>query len=311
MLMKEKIDSTMSHHLAHLFVRDPLVQFQGAVTEVDDKASVEHFDSINSTNWQTVRFKPPPLRYADSPHIGWRTEFRSMEVQLTDFENAAFSAFIVLLTRVLLVFDLDILVPLSKVDENMRRAHSLDATTSQKFWFRSHVLPSRKAVDSSEEMTMGEIMNGTGQEFPGLVPLCYAYLELIQCDPTSFAHIDKYLSFIRKRAEGELQTPAKWMRNFVQKHPEYKQDSVVSQSIAYDLMKACDEIGRGVRKCPEILGDVDIKPISAQGAYGTALKSYSSQEARTALLRKLMDRAAPDDGAGSLPHAPRRRHTRI
>lgn len=312
MLMKEgRIDGILANHLAHLFVRDPLVQFDGAVTEVDDKTSVEHFDSINSTNWQTVRFKPPPLQQADAPHVGWRTEFRSMEVQLTDFENAAFSAFIVLLTRVLLVFDLDILVPLSKVDENMQRAHSLDAITSEKFWFRNRVLPARKAVDSTEEMTMGEIMNGKGQEFPGLVPLCYAYLELIQCDPTSFAHIDKYLTFIQKRADGELQTPAKWMRNFVREHPEYKQDSVVTQGIAYDLMKACDEIGRGVRQCPEILGEVTIKPITAQGAYGTALKSFSSQEARATLLRKLMDRAAPDDRAGSLPHAPRRRHTRM
>ena len=25
------------------------------------------------------------------PRIGWRTEFRSMEIQLTDFENAAFT----------------------------------------------------------------------------------------------------------------------------------------------------------------------------------------------------------------------------
>jgi glutamate--cysteine ligase catalytic subunit len=31
--------------------------------------------------------------------MGWRVEFRSMKVQLSDFENAAFAAFFVLLTR--------------------------------------------------------------------------------------------------------------------------------------------------------------------------------------------------------------------
>jgi glutamate--cysteine ligase catalytic subunit len=53
-------------------------------------------------------------------------------------------------------------------------------------------------------------------------------------------------------------TPATWIRQFVQSHPDYKHDSVVSPSIAYDLMIACKEIGEGERPCPEILGDVKI-----------------------------------------------------
>lgn len=47
--------------------------------------------------------------------LGWRTEFRTMEVQLTDFENAAFVVFIVLVTRVILAFDLGLYIPLSKI----------------------------------------------------------------------------------------------------------------------------------------------------------------------------------------------------
>lgn len=43
-----------------------------------------------------MRFKPPP---PDAPEIGWRVEFRPTEVQLTDFENAAYCCFVVLLTR--------------------------------------------------------------------------------------------------------------------------------------------------------------------------------------------------------------------
>lgn len=104
------IPSKLAKHIGHLFIRDPLVQFAETI-EQDDELSMDHFENIQSTNWQTVRFKPPPV---NSP-IGWRVEFRSMEVQITDFENAAFSVFIVLLTRAILSFDLNFYQPISQV----------------------------------------------------------------------------------------------------------------------------------------------------------------------------------------------------
>lgn len=56
-----------------LWLRDPLVIFDGAVEEVDDSTATEHFENIQSTNWQTVRWKPPPPReHEESPRIGWR-----------------------------------------------------------------------------------------------------------------------------------------------------------------------------------------------------------------------------------------------
>jgi hypothetical protein len=41
---------------------------------------------------------------------------------------------------------------------------------------------------------------------------------------------------------GRLLTPATWIRNFVRSHPDYKKDSVVSQTINYDLLVAVDEM---------------------------------------------------------------------
>ena len=58
-----------------------------------------------------MRFKVPPV----NSNIGWRVEFRPCEVQITDFENAAFGVFIVLLTRAILTFKLNMLIPISKV----------------------------------------------------------------------------------------------------------------------------------------------------------------------------------------------------
>jgi len=148
LLREAGVDPALSQHIAHIFIRDPLVIFDGAVEEVDDETQTEHFESIQSTNWQTVRWKPPPPRNSpNDPHIGWRTEFRSMETQLTDFENAAFTVFIVLLTRVILTFDLNLYIPLSRVDANMQRAHSRDAAAKAKFFFRRHMAPLEEGDD--------------------------------------------------------------------------------------------------------------------------------------------------------------------
>ena len=77
-----------------------------------------------------------------------------MEVQITDMENAAFAVMIVLVTRVILAFDLNLYIPLSKVDENMARAHARDAISSQKFWFRK--VSDWNALDPDYEQTINQ-----------------------------------------------------------------------------------------------------------------------------------------------------------
>ncbi|GAA5919676.1 hypothetical protein JCM6882_004535 [Rhodosporidiobolus microsporus] len=133
-LVARGVDDLLATHFAHLFIRDPIVIFEETMCQDDEKSS-DHFENIQSTNWQTVRFKPPP---PGSP-IGWRVEFRSMEVQLTDYENAAFAVFVVLLTRAIMSLGLNFYLPISKVDENMHRAHRRDAIHTQKFFFRKNL----------------------------------------------------------------------------------------------------------------------------------------------------------------------------
>lgn len=50
-------------------------------------------------------------------------------------------------------------------------------------------------------------------------------------------------------------TVAKWMREFVANHPQYKQDSVITDKINYDLMVKCDRIAKGEEQCPELIGN--------------------------------------------------------
>ena len=97
----------------------------------------------------------------------------------------------------------------------------------------------------------------------------------------------KYLDFIEKRATGELVTPATWIRDFIRNHEDYKFDSVVSDTIAYDLLIACKEIGEGSRLAPELLGSNTIKPILAANAYQ---KRLDSRRVNNAQILSLLER---------------------
>ncbi|KAJ2787681.1 glutamate--cysteine ligase [Coemansia interrupta] len=256
-LVSNDIDDLMAKHISHLFIRDPLVIFEELLDQ-DDAVSADHFENIQSTNWQNVRFKPPP---PNSP-IGWRVEFRPLEVQVTEFENAAFSVFTVLLARALLAFgDINMYIPITKMDINMQRAHSRDAVLREKFYFRRNILGDDKAAEQATdddgsdvvEMSANEIVNGS-LDFVGLVPIVQMYLDSIEVEDSVRAKIDTYIDFVRGRADGSIVTAAAWMRNFVRSHPAYKFDSVVSSEINYDLVVALDEIGKGKRNAPELTG---------------------------------------------------------
>ncbi|KAK4156293.1 glutamate-cysteine ligase-domain-containing protein [Chaetomidium leptoderma] len=143
-LLEGGMDDRLATHFAHLFIRDPIVIFSEDLNELDLNKT-DHFENIQSTNWQHMRFKPPP---ADNS-IGWRVEFRSMEIQITDFENAAFAVFIVLVTRVILSYNLNFYIPIKKVDENMETAHARDAVLTRKFFFRRNLFPTVRTSRSS------------------------------------------------------------------------------------------------------------------------------------------------------------------
>ena len=322
------MDDILATHFAHLFIRDPLVVFSETLEKLD-LDSADHFENIQSTNWQHMRFKPPPAGSNDT--TGWRVEFRPMEIQLTDFENAAFSIFIVLITRAILSFDMNFYIPIRRITENMETAHKRDAVLNERFFFRKDPFPARQVrhnvngdgngrdgnlggrggiggygvsratsgvgetsrgggtstpglassgastpasmgpvEEEYELMTISEIINGkasaksddardadgserkgtdedargNGSEFPGLIPLVEGYLNSINVDVETRCELMQYLTLIRRRADGRLWTAARWMRDFVRRHPEYERDSVVGSGITYDLVRAAEEIAR-------------------------------------------------------------------
>jgi glutamate--cysteine ligase catalytic subunit len=237
-LLEAGFDERLASHFAWLFVRDPLVVYSELI-EQDSARSSDHFENIQSTNWQTMRFKPPT---ADNHEIGWRVEFRPMEVQPTDFENAAFSVFVVLLTRVIVAYKLNFYMPISQVDVNMERAQGRDSVNKQRFYFPKDLYSDDHTMEGDiQEMSINTIINGD-DSFPGLVPLIDAYLDSINVELDTRKRLSEYMQLISKRASGELLTPASWIRRFVLWHPDYQCDSIVSPSICHDLIRELDRI---------------------------------------------------------------------
>lgn len=242
-LVDAGFDELLARHFAWLFVRDPLVIYR-ELLEQDNMASADHFENLQSTNWQTMRLKPPP---PENPSTGWRVEFRPMEVQFTDFENAACAVFVVLLTRVILSYDLNFYMPISLVDSNMKIAERRDAVTKEKFYWRTEDAVEEGVASGDErvfnELTLGEIFNGSAAHgHIGLLPMMNKYLDSLHMDYDTRQQLNEYLRFIRMRASGELMTPARWIRNFVGAHAEYKKDSLVAPRINYDLINEMDRI---------------------------------------------------------------------
>ncbi|RXM33121.1 Glutamate--cysteine ligase catalytic subunit [Acipenser ruthenus] len=259
-LLEAGIDKLLAQHIAHLFIRDPLTLFEEKI-HLDDENESDHFENIQSTNWQTMRFKPPP----PNSDIGWRVEFRPMEVQLTDFENSAYVVFVVLLTRVILSYKLDFLIPLSKF---YKIQYCMSIIRKKNIYFLSLSnlgcnpvvdggASAQNGLDNEEYalMSIDTIINGKEGVFHGLIPILNCYLENMEVDVETRCTILNYFKLIKKRASGELMTMARWMREFVANHPEYKQDSVITDKINYDLIVKCDQIANGAARCPELLGD--------------------------------------------------------
>jgi hypothetical protein len=216
----------------------------------------DHFENLQSTNWNTVRFKPPPPADKNPLGIKWRVEFRPMEVGLSDFENSAFAVFIILLARAIREQALDLYMPLSLVDANMAKSHERDAATNEFFWFRTaHTHASHTGV---AELSLDEILNGRAATgVVGLLERARTVLDAEGCSGEERQRLETYLDFIGQRAAGALKTPAAWIREFVTSHPEYKADSVVSEAICHDLMRRCAEIASSAgAPAPDLLPHV-------------------------------------------------------
>ena len=120
-----------------------------------------------------------------------------MEIQLTDFENAAFTTFITLITRVILTFDLNLYIPLSRVDANMQRAHGRNAALNGKFFFRRHMAPLEKGDDGFDEQYTSMFSTTNGNK--GTLPTVFSGDDLNAIETSTDAEVTSWEGVSEKR----------------------------------------------------------------------------------------------------------------
>lgn len=251
---KYPLDYDLAKHFAHLYIRDPISTFEELLDQ-DNSTSTNHFENIQSTNWQTLRFKPPTQEATPDNHNvpGWRVEFRPLDIQLLDFENAAFSNMMYMIVDFVLqnTDKINPYVPMSQVWENMIRAHHRDAAIKEKFYWRTTFDSQEKLQfgDESEELSLDEIFhNKNNGIFPVFINTILKQRNFIQKewqemkDQPQNRRLYYYFKIISDRASGRLPTAAKFLKNFILTHPDYRHDSKISQQINYDLIEMCDRI---------------------------------------------------------------------
>ncbi|XP_022246026.1 glutamate--cysteine ligase-like isoform X2 [Limulus polyphemus] len=167
-LVNSGVDPQLARLISRSFARDPLFVSEKQLEE-DETGTFNLLVVLLSTTFPTIRLKIPDA--ANSAF--WRLEFRPMEVQFTDYENAAFSIFVVILAKIILEKKLSLLIPISKVLENVERAQKRDAVRNEKFWMKSNF----QDDDSGwEELTVNEVINGKDSDHVGLVSVIRQYI---------------------------------------------------------------------------------------------------------------------------------------
>ncbi len=213
-LLENKVPSNIATYISQILNFDPVLIFSNDTHE---------FKSHQSTVWQNVRWKIPTNR-EDS----WRVEFRTMEIQLTDFENTAMILFTVLYARACQAYQINPCFDITKNNINMRFANRCENLSATMFWWK----------DQNGDVKLTEIETIITE----ILDLIYRYLHEFYPSLNTIL-VDPYLNLVFARACGKVPTCAEWIRNYVKHHQEYRGDSVVNKRIIYDLVNTCHTIG--------------------------------------------------------------------
>ncbi len=258
------ISENLATHFCNLLVRDPLVIFDKKIN-ITDKNDMTHFENINSSNWNSLRFKLP--RPADHD-FSYKIEIRTCDLQITPFENTSIIHLIINLYNIIVKNKCNFIIPITKVDENYENGYHMDAINSKKFWWRVNSFDSSSIdninndsfnyVEDGEKniklLSINEIFNGAKEyNYPGILTVIKEdILNDNNMDMNKKEELLKFVEFLEKRAKGELWTDAKYIRNFVDNHPKYNKDSIISEEINFDLISHLLDIQNGLIKPKEL-----------------------------------------------------------
>jgi glutamate--cysteine ligase catalytic subunit len=225
-LLENDFSERLATHFSNLLVRDPLVIYDEKIN-LQEK-DVAHFENYNSTNWNSLRFKPP--RSQDNDNC-FKIEIRPCELQLTPFENASILTFCLIYSQLVTKKDVNFIIPITKVDRNFEKAHESNAFENQLFSFRIDGLKNYKKesklydnnylshgnalnkdyfnevldAENIKEMTLRQIFCGSEEhQYEGLLNVMHDFVEEKILNPQVKEITKLHLNFIENRVKGKL-----------------------------------------------------------------------------------------------------------
>ena len=105
-------------------------------------------------------------------------------------------------------------------------------------------------------LTINEILNGAKEyNYPGLIPVIKKEINNnVNYDEEKKKELFKFADYMEKKANGEIWTDAKYIRKFINEHPKYNKDSIITEEINYDLINHLLLIQNGEIKPKELFG---------------------------------------------------------
>ncbi|UKK01543.2 glutamate--cysteine ligase [Theileria orientalis] len=240
-LIKFGIDPILARHISHKMVYQPLVVYEEDFGLVNCDETDMHYQIFHATNWTSVRLNHPKYLESD-PHssdskpekIPWRVEFRPLDIQLTDEENAMFICVVSYVVKVLLLKRLNLYMPISLVDINTEVSSKIESCHRDLFYFREDVTTNKLSV---KKFSLHDILFGQ----VGLFKIVADHLEqeLISGDVSKDFRdqLLKYLKHFEQLTLGNAPTNATKLRRFIQTHPTYSGDGTISDQILYDIIQ--------------------------------------------------------------------------
>lgn len=87
----------------------------------------------------------------------------------------------------------------------------------------------------------------------GIISLCQQYMALKKWSADKITETMQYLTFLAKRARGEIPTGARFLRDFVLNHPDYKKDSFLTPQMQFDLLKMLETLDGPTNEAKSLL----------------------------------------------------------
>ncbi|CAK9095687.1 Glutamate--cysteine ligase (Gamma-ECS) (GCS) (Gamma-glutamylcysteine synthetase) [Durusdinium trenchii] len=182
--------------------------------------------------------------------------------QATDFENAAVIAVARVLAQMILEEGWDLYVPISTVEENLRRTEGVGAVTRQRFLFRDDFLGGESS--GIQEFSLEEILFGANEK--GVFSRCLNFMQKKHseglCAAQTVQRFSRYVELFRRRCRSELPTPAAWLRRRLAAHQAYAGGSLVPREFVKDMAMLAASLSQRPRPpaaaeaLAELLGDL-------------------------------------------------------